>query len=66
MYCCMLRTSLERRRGAAAGAVADRLRLARGAVVVHHLPRLHGGLPGVRRAHRQHRGHAPLPGDGAG
>ena len=43
-----------------------RIREPRGAVVVHHVPRLHGGVPRVRRAHRLDRGHAPLPDDGGG
>ena len=35
----------------------------RRAVVVHHLRRLRGAVPGGHRAHRPHRRHAPLPGD---
>ena len=35
----------------------------RRAVVLHQLRRLRRAVPGRHRAHRPHRGHAPLPGD---
>ena len=36
------------------------------ALAVHHLRRLHGGMPGLYRADAEDCGHAPLPRDGRG
>jgi PAS domain S-box-containing protein len=54
------------RRRAEPAAAARVRHQPRGDVGLHHLRRLHGGLPGRLRADDRHRRHPPRPGDDAG